>query len=1191
VSALTALALVSSLTLVVRGAAPAAAANFSNATPITTTLPACGGAPAQATPYPSPITVSGLSGTVTDVNVTLTSMNNDFQGDLEVFLVGPGASPPSMVLLSDAGTGALSNTTLTLDDAAGAFLPQGGSWPPSPVTAKPTDYLELVGAGAPADTYPSAPASLGKPTPTGSATMASTFNGIAPNGVWNLYVLNDVCDAPAESINGGWSLDITTASLTGTTTTVTSSSNPSTTGQSVTFTATVTSSSVPTGTVTFTEGATTLAANVSLNGSGTATFATSTLPEGNHVITATYNGNATFATSNASVNQIVDRVTTVTGTTFCNTGPIAVRPGNAAPYPSRINVSGLTGTVATVTAQLKNVAHPFAEDIDVLLVGPATANNLKLVSDAGGGATNNVTVNFSDAAGSLIANSGAWGTSGTTISAKPTDYTPGGDVDTFPSALPPVPPAPSTVNQPAPTGSATLASAFGGSSPNGTWSLYVRDDGAPDTGSIAGGWCITLTLNQPPAITSANNTTFTTGTAGSFTVTATGTPTPTLALTGGTLPAGVTFTPATGVLSGTPAAGTGGTYPLTFTASNGVAPDATQSFTLVVNQPPAFTSPSNATFTTGAAGSFTVTATGFPAPTRSLTSGTLPAGVTFTPASGVLAGTPAAGTGGSYPLTFTAANGVAPDATQSFTLTVNQAPALTSASTTTFSVGNPGSFTVTAAGSPAPALSLTAGTLPSGVTFTPATGVLSGTPAAGTGGSYPLTFTASNGVAPDATQTFTLVINQAPAFTNAATTTFTVGTAGSFAVAATGTPAPTLTLTGGTLPAGVTFTSATGELAGTPAPGTGGSYPLTFTAANGVAPNAIQSFTLNVNQAPDTTAPTVTLNQAAGQADPTSASPVDFTVVFSEPVTGFTAADISFTGSTTPGTLTAIISGAGPTYNIAVSGFTGPGTIVASIPAGAATDAAANPSAASTSTDNTVTYRTLQSLPAVVTDNNTFKLRDTLTSGPPTTTFTFGTRTSIPLLGDWDGNGSKTPGSFKEGTFKLSNTLVAPMVDLRFDFGDPLGYPVAGDFDGDGRDDVAVVRSGRWQTRLTASGAVSTFRFGPSRSWPSVVPVAGDWDGDGIDGIGVYNLRNLPTLGKWRLRQTASGGDPQLTFVFGGSGLYPVVGDWDGDGTDGVGTKVWSGSRWRIRETPSAGPPTGSFNYGGTGDLPLTWRS
>ena len=100
----------------------------------------------------------------------------------------------------------------------------------------------------------------------------------------------------------------------------------------------------------------------------------------------------------------------------------------------------------------------------------------------------------------------------------------------------------------------------------------------------------------------------------------------------------------------------------------------------------------------------------------------------------------------------------------------------------------------------------------------------------------------------------------------------------------------------------------------------------------------------------------MTINQAAGQADPTSASPINFTLTFSETVTGFTAGDISFAGSTAGGTLTAAVTGTGPTYNVAVSGMTGTGNVVVSVPAGAATDAAGNASLASTSTDNSVTY-------------------------------------------------------------------------------------------------------------------------------------------------------------------------------------------------------------------------------------------
>jgi hypothetical protein len=268
-----------------------------------------------------------------------------------------------------------------------------------------------------------------------------------------------------------------------------------------------------------------------------------------------------------------------------------------------------------------------------------------------------------------------------------------------------------------------------------------------------------------PSITSASNTAFSVGTPGTFTVTSTGAPVAALS-EAGTLPSGVTFTDngdGTATLAGTPAAGTGGTYPITITASNGVAPDATQNFTLTVNVAPTITSANSATFTAGAAGSFTVTTTGLPTPALT-ESGTLPSGVTFTDngnGTAALTGTPAAGTGGTYAITFTASNGVAPDATQNFTLTVDEAPAITSASNTTFQNGVAGSFTVTTTGIPAPALTVS-GTLPSGVTFTDngnGTATLSGTSTAS--GTYNLTVTANNGIAPNATQAFTLVV-QAP---------------------------------------------------------------------------------------------------------------------------------------------------------------------------------------------------------------------------------------------------------------------------------------------------------------------------------------------------------------------------------------------------------------------------------------------
>jgi hypothetical protein len=104
----------------------------------------------------------------------------------------------------------------------------------------------------------------------------------------------------------------------------------------------------------------------------------------------------------------------------------------------------------------------------------------------------------------------------------------------------------------------------------------------------------------------------------------------------------------------------------------------------------------------------------------------------------------------------------------------------------------------------------------------------------------------------------------------------------------------------------------------------------------------------------DGTVPTVTVEQAGGQADPANTSPINFTVIFSEAVTGFADGDVTLSG--TAGATSALVTGSGTTYNVAVSGMTGDGTVTASVGAGVAQDAAGNINTASTSTDNTVTY-------------------------------------------------------------------------------------------------------------------------------------------------------------------------------------------------------------------------------------------
>jgi hypothetical protein len=185
---------------------------------------------------------------------------------------------------------------------------------------------------------------------------------------------------------------------------------------------------------------------------------------------------------------------------------------------------------------------------------------------------------------------------------------------------------------------------------------------------------------QVPVFTSADDAAFTVGSAGTFTVTASGVPAPALSESGA-LPKGVTLTDngdGAATLAGTPAAGTGGVWFFTLTGSNGVSPTFTQNFALTVGVPPAISGARTALFTAGLAGSFTVTSTGFPAP--SLTeAGALPPGVTFRDngdGTAALAGTPAAGSQGNYVFTITAHNGSGGDASQTFTLQVQAPPSL-----------------------------------------------------------------------------------------------------------------------------------------------------------------------------------------------------------------------------------------------------------------------------------------------------------------------------------------------------------------------------------------------------------------------------------------------------------------------------------------------------------------------------------
>lgn len=288
----------------------------------------------------------------------------------------------------------------------------------------------------------------------------------------------------------------------------------------------------------------------------------------------------------------------------------------------------------------------------------------------------------------------------------------------------------------------------------------TRPQGAKcDIGSVE------ANLNAPTVDGSASPT-FTTGQSGSFTYTTTGVPTPQLSESG-TPPAGVHFVDngdGTATLAGTPDANTGGQYPITVTAANGTTPDATLSVTITVQQPPTVTGPASAHYVVNHAGDpVTFTSTGFP--TADLTeTGALPAGVQFVDngdGTATLSGTPTEA--GTFPITVTAGNGVAPDATMSFTLTVGPPVSVATTSLPDGQVGVTYSAGLSATGGLAPySWSLASGSLPAGLTLA-ADGTISGIPTGPTG---PSTFTVqvSDSLDPPATasQQLTITINRGP---------------------------------------------------------------------------------------------------------------------------------------------------------------------------------------------------------------------------------------------------------------------------------------------------------------------------------------------------------------------------------------------------------------------------------------------
>jgi len=198
-----------------------------------------------------------------------------------------------------------------------------------------------------------------------------------------------------------------------------------------------------------------------------------------------------FTLSNPS-NGVLGKTTSATAFIndtagqFVDHSAITVGSGTEGnPYPATLTISNAPTNIGGIRLTLYDFTHINSEDLDLLLVGPQGQKYL-FMADAGGasGLSEGATITFEDSAEAALPDSGQIFTG----KYKPTTWEAG--QTSFPS---PAPEGPYVEAGNPQTALVTLASTFGGTNPNGTWSLYIRDDNNTFQrlgvdGEIAGGW-------------------------------------------------------------------------------------------------------------------------------------------------------------------------------------------------------------------------------------------------------------------------------------------------------------------------------------------------------------------------------------------------------------------------------------------------------------------------------------------------------------------------------------------------------------------------------------------------------------------------------------------------------------------------------------------------------------------------------
>jgi hypothetical protein len=337
----------------------------------------------------------------------------------------------------------------------------------------------------------------------------------------------------------------------------------------------------------------------------------------------------------------------------------------------------------------------------------------------------------------------------------------------------------------------------------------------------------------------------------------------TWSITLGSLPTGLSLAPSTGVISGTPTTATGSPFNFTVQAADSGTPQQTSSKALSI----AISTAPLSVATTGLpdgvigqsySGALLQSAGGNPPVTWSISVGALPAGLTLNASTGAVTGTPT--TAGTTTFTVKATDSTTPTAqtaTKQLSIRVNTVLTVTTASLPAGTVNNSYTATLTSSGGATPITwSITAGSLPPGLTLVPSTGVISGTPNTTTGSPFNFTVRATDATSPTAqTATANLSITVTVTTLTITTSSLPNGTVNSAYNQQLnfngGTPPVTWSISTGALPSWASLNTSTGAITGTP--NATGATTFTVKATDSATPTpqtATQNLSITVNAAP-----------------------------------------------------------------------------------------------------------------------------------------------------------------------------------------------------------------------------------------------------------------------------------------------------------------------------------------------------